>query len=474
MLGGKICGEQIRRYNAWIETAPPKDPTTPRKKDPSQLCQVRFKEDPYIIDDLHFPDENEKPANTNLEFLPLSSSPKDPKVSIPNGQNSTPSPTAGDVTRAPPVRVSPGIKSRLALFESPNGTGQSIPRRPLRKSSSPTNPSRPLAGRPPTLSSSLRSRSELADSSSAVPSQPTAATTTTTDPVQQPESPSEDCWKAVRLRVIRQEDQLRRAVAGARRSLHLNVHAGGGEVSRNLRSLRPVSGPVQGPNAQVARPLSAPNSLRFAVASEASLLETSLVNGLCTRGLEDIMQLQRAQGPEAIIEWFRQFEAPRLLRMFTVPGPPSRLQIPVWFHGILKRKQAEMLLSGKAANSFLLRVSESFLGYVISHMGTGGVCTHFFVQISKPPPTPSPQEEEEKRHSELAGVNTLYHLFGLPDQIFPTLSELIKHHTKNPLSVSGSEMLLYPVGQEISKGNQAADYVNLLFFVNPSSEKTTF
>uniref|UniRef100_A0A183TPR0 SH2 domain-containing protein n=2 Tax=Schistocephalus solidus TaxID=70667 RepID=A0A183TPR0_SCHSO len=229
--------------------------------------------------------------------------------------------------------------------------------------------------------------------------------------------------------------------------------------------LHSLPGPVQSSNTPAARPVSTPNSFRFAVASAASLLETSIVNGLTTRGLDDIIQLQRAQGPEAIIDWFREFEAPRLLRMFTASGSSPRLQIPVWFHGILKRRQAEALLFGKAVNSFLLRVSESFLGYVISHMGAGGVCAHFFVQISKPP---------EDVDMGLPGENTLYHLFGLPDQAFTTLDRLIEHYTKNPLSVSGSEMLLYPMGQEISKANPMADYFNLLFFVNPYSEITVF
>ncbi|VDM25815.1 unnamed protein product [Hydatigera taeniaeformis] len=36
-------------------------------------------------------------------------------------------------------------------------------------------------------------------------------------------------WKAVRLRVKRREEEHRRVVVAARRSLHLDVHVGGGE-----------------------------------------------------------------------------------------------------------------------------------------------------------------------------------------------------------------------------------------------------
>ncbi|VDN14304.1 unnamed protein product [Dibothriocephalus latus] len=222
------------------------------------------------------------------------------------------------------------------------------------------------------------------------------------------------------MRVKRQEEQRRKAVAGARRSLHLNVHVGGGEFSQNLRPQHSVPGPVQPSNAEAAGRLSTPSAFRFAVGSHAGLLETSLVNGLDTKGVDEILQLQRAQGPDAIIEWFRHFEAPRLLRMFTAPGVSPTLQIPLWFHGILKRRQAEALLSGKAANSFLLRVSESFLGYVISHVGADGVCTHFFVQISKPSKDANAVTPEEEY--------TWYHLFGLPDRAFSTLGGLIEHY----------------------------------------------
>uniref|UniRef100_A0A8C7Y5D1 SH2 domain-containing protein n=1 Tax=Oryzias sinensis TaxID=183150 RepID=A0A8C7Y5D1_9TELE len=40
--------------------------------------------------------------------------------------------------------------------------------------------------------------------------------------------------------------------------------------------------------------------------------------------------------------------------------------VPAWFHGIISRKKAEELLSSKPAGYFLIRVSESRIGYTLS------------------------------------------------------------------------------------------------------------
>ncbi|VDL97616.1 unnamed protein product [Schistocephalus solidus] len=142
-----------------------------------------------------------------------------------NSTSSTPT-NAGTVSRSAPGRLSPGIKSRLALFENQNGVAESAPALPARKSSSPRREPPPLPPRPLVSGSRWGGRS----SSSQSPETTTRkASEGATGPVQKPESPSEDCWTAVRLRVKRQEEQHRKAVAGARRSLHLNVHVGGGE-----------------------------------------------------------------------------------------------------------------------------------------------------------------------------------------------------------------------------------------------------
>uniref|UniRef100_A0A8C3U980 SH2 domain-containing protein n=1 Tax=Catharus ustulatus TaxID=91951 RepID=A0A8C3U980_CATUS len=65
-----------------------------------------------------------------------------------------------------------------------------------------------------------------------------------------------------------------------------------------------------------------------------------------------------AQGPSGTRLWFEQTQAQRL-------GPKGEL--PVWFHGFISRREAEELLQDQPLGCFLVRFSESTVGFVLSY-----------------------------------------------------------------------------------------------------------
>ncbi|NXU20060.1 SH22A protein, partial [Pardalotus punctatus] len=56
--------------------------------------------------------------------------------------------------------------------------------------------------------------------------------------------------------------------------------------------------------------------------------------------------------------WFEQTQAQRL-------GPKGEL--PAWFHGFISRREAEELLQDQPLGCFLVRFSESTIGFVLSY-----------------------------------------------------------------------------------------------------------
>ncbi|NWR88696.1 SH22A protein, partial [Furnarius figulus] len=56
--------------------------------------------------------------------------------------------------------------------------------------------------------------------------------------------------------------------------------------------------------------------------------------------------------------WFEQTQARRL-------GPDGEL--PAWFHGFISRREAEQLLQDQPLGYFLVRFSESTVGFVLSY-----------------------------------------------------------------------------------------------------------
>lgn len=117
--------------------------------------------------------------------------------------------------------------------------------------------------------------------------------------------------------------------------------------------------------------------------------------------------------------------------------------IPEWFHGIITRKDAEDLLQNKAVGCFLIRVSESRIGYTLSYR-TVDCCRHFMIDVLR---------------------NGQYTIVGEATS-YSSLDQLVDFHQRIPI-LPYNEILTAPCGQ-ISKDD--ADYAELLF----SKKKPSF
>ncbi|TRY58740.1 hypothetical protein DNTS_034566 [Danionella cerebrum] len=69
--------------------------------------------------------------------------------------------------------------------------------------------------------------------------------------------------------------------------------------------------------------------------------------------------------------WFERTQLPRL----HMPGRP----LPGWLHGFTTRREAELLLQDQPQGCFLLRLSESKIGFVLSYRGEDR-CRHFIIE----------------------------------------------------------------------------------------------
>ncbi|XP_029988408.1 hematopoietic SH2 domain-containing protein homolog [Sphaeramia orbicularis] len=110
--------------------------------------------------------------------------------------------------------------------------------------------------------------------------------------------------------------------------------------------------------------------------------------------------------------------------------------IPEWFHGIISRKTAEELLMPKPPGYFLIRVSESRIGYTLSYRAEDR-CRHFMIDAL------------EDGDYIIVGENTRHRL----------LQDLVDFHRRTPI-MPYSEVLTVPCGQAT---NDKVDYAELLF-----------
>ena len=62
----------------------------------------------------------------------------------------------------------------------------------------------------------------------------------------------------------------------------------------------------------------------------------------------------------ASVRWFKEVEMKKGAGM-------NKGNFEEWFHGVITRKEAEDLLRGRPAGTFLVRVAESRFGYSLSH-----------------------------------------------------------------------------------------------------------
>lgn len=118
--------------------------------------------------------------------------------------------------------------------------------------------------------------------------------------------------------------------------------------------------------------------------------------------------------------------------------------VPIWFHGLITREEAENLLKNTTPGSFLVRVSESRIGYSLSYSVLDR-CRHFKIDVL-----------DDGR----------FVVVGAPD-IHKTLEHLVQFHQRNPVQPY-NEVLTQPCGQ---KSARQKDYEDLFEF-NKSEIKT--
>ncbi|XP_066551946.1 hematopoietic SH2 domain-containing protein homolog [Amia ocellicauda] len=130
---------------------------------------------------------------------------------------------------------------------------------------------------------------------------------------------------------------------------------------------------------------------------------------------------------EESMKWFIEFQLESVV---------SGSVVPEWFHGIITRKTAEDLLMYKPPGCFLIRVSESRIGYTLSFRAVDR-CRHYMIDVLK---------------------NGQYTIVG-EDTTHRSLQDLVDFHRRVPI-LPFQELLLSACGQ-VSK--DSTDYAELLF-----------
>ncbi|KAL3047792.1 hypothetical protein OYC64_021879 [Pagothenia borchgrevinki] len=129
--------------------------------------------------------------------------------------------------------------------------------------------------------------------------------------------------------------------------------------------------------------------------------------------------------------WFKESQVGTVIRNGVVPE---------WFHGIISRNMSEELLMSRRRGYFLIRVSESRIGYTLSYRADDR-CRHFMIDALE---------------------DGQYIIVG-EDLRHRGLQELIDFHRRTPI-MPFSEVLTVACGQ---RSNHKSDYAELLFSPKP-------
>jgi len=122
----------------------------------------------------------------------------------------------------------------------------------------------------------------------------------------------------------------------------------------------------------------------------------------------------------ASVRWFKEVE------MKKGAGMKSG-NFEEWFHGVITRKEAEELLRGTPAGTFLVRVAESRFGYSLSHcIESTGRIKHYMIDQ-----TPDGQ----------------YQVVG-NRKLFPSLNELVLYHYDHKIVATDPVALVASCGQK--------------------------
>ncbi|MBN3310837.1 SH24A protein, partial [Amia calva] len=132
-----------------------------------------------------------------------------------------------------------------------------------------------------------------------------------------------------------------------------------------------------------------------------------------------VRRTQSTSSRETIIKWFKDKQVP-----MRAGFEKDQDCIAPWFHGIISRQEAEELLSSGVAGSFLVRVSERIMGYVLSYRCQEGY-KHFLIDSSE----------------------NSYIFLGVEQLQYASLADLVEYHKVEPITMAGGEQLLNPCGQ---------------------------
>ncbi|CAH6868324.1 Sh2d7 [Phodopus roborovskii] len=138
-----------------------------------------------------------------------------------------------------------------------------------------------------------------------------------------------------------------------------------------------------------------------------------------------------AEIQELALKWFMETQAPSILQNGALPP---------WFHGFITRKQTEQLLRDKALGSFLVRLSDRAVGYILSYRGSDR-CRHFVIN-----------QLRNRRY--LVSGDTLSH---------STLDELLRHY---------QEVQLEPFGETLASACPRLEENDLYDAVNTGLQQT--
>ncbi|XP_042560776.1 hematopoietic SH2 domain-containing protein homolog isoform X2 [Clupea harengus] len=130
---------------------------------------------------------------------------------------------------------------------------------------------------------------------------------------------------------------------------------------------------------------------------------------------------------EAAVAWFSGHQLGYILQNGVIPD---------WFHGIITRKAAEDLLSPKPAGYFLIRVSESRIGYTLSYRAQDR-CRHFMIDVLP------------DNHYMVVGEE-IWHM---------SLQDLVAYHRRVPI-LPFNELITVACGQA---SKDKVDYAELIF-----------
>lgn len=132
-------------------------------------------------------------------------------------------------------------------------------------------------------------------------------------------------------------------------------------------------------------------------------------------------QTGRPPNREAVLEWFRTHELKKGVGLDENNKPVE------WFHGLITRSEAELVLATRPVGSFLVRISEKVWGYAVSLRGEAR-CKHYLVEAAHAHP-----HAHAHAHA--------YRLLGHAQIAHRTLADLISYHKSVAITESGGELL---------------------------------